>query len=520
MSVLLLLGALWLSLPRLLAGLVESQLAQAGFTNTEVSIGEINLKRTTIERLKTSNASLDIFIEGLQLKYNLSRLFSAQLISIEAENIVLHRLPEVGKAAVLPDPALLARMLAIPLQRYNPADFIILDELSLYDANGDLSLTASIDVSRQGESTRAEISLLDRDGKNHQLELLGSPDSGIDMQWQSPDSDSKNPVSVRIYPQNHGSGLAGQLSIDLSAISGLLAEPDSLSGQMQAEFSYLERVDGPGKDISLSAKMHDVGIVGSLAKNISIDLKAILAEENDGFSLKIAPSSVLALDGLRLEDSKIEKAVLRLPRSLFFVDGMPVINSNNGAEIKLRNVVMDSIRLPEVQIKEIDYSSTQGPEAPDACSFKMNLIIPDMAIDDVKFQSAPYKVKGACPGAEGQQWSVTAETHSVSIENNDFQMPLSDCRLNAESADNGDLTKISGSAICQGNNQKAQINTRFRFNTDAGSGQADYSVDEIKPDKDRPLFSKLLKDWQQPYDIDSGTLSVKGRYSLVEKQTG
>lgn len=520
LSVLLLFGVLWLSLPRLLTELMERQLAQSGFTNIEANISELNLHLTAIDRLKMSNASLDILIEGLQLKYDLSRLLSGQLISIEAEKIVLNRLPTQGNAAVLPDPALLARLLIIPWQRYNPADFMILDELSLYDANGDLSLTSSIDVSRQGESTRAAISLQDRVGKNHLLELLGSPDSGIEMQWQSPDSDSKNPVSVRIYPQDHGSGLAGQVSIDLSAMNSLLAEPGSLSGQMQAEFSYLERVDGPGKSISVSAKLHNVGIAGNLAKSISLDLEGILVEENDGFSLKIVPSSMLEINNLQLEDNKIEKAVITLPRSLNFVNGRPIINSGNGAEIKLGNVVMDNIKLPQVQIKEIVYSTGHGADAADVCSFMMKLIVPDMTIGDVKFQAAPYKVKGVCPGAENQQWSVTAETHSVAIENNDFQLPLNDCRLNAESADNGDLTKISGSAICQSNNQKAQINTRFQFDTDAGSGYADYTVDEIKPGKDKPLFSSLLKDWQQPYDIDSGTLSVKGRYSWWKNKQG
>jgi len=164
---LLLLGVIWLSLPLLLTELVESQLSRSGFSNVEVKIGDIDFQSATVARLKMSNTGLDIVIEGLQAKYDLSRLLSGQLISIEAENIVLNRLPTADNAAALPDPALLSGLLAFPWQLYNPADFMSLDTLSLYDVNGDLSLTASIDVSRQGDNTQAEIRLVDSKGKNH-----------------------------------------------------------------------------------------------------------------------------------------------------------------------------------------------------------------------------------------------------------------------------------------------------------------------------------------------------------------
>ncbi|GBE46334.1 hypothetical protein BMS3Bbin11_01434 [bacterium BMS3Bbin11] len=517
---LLLLGVIWLGLPRLLAELVENQLSQSGFSNVEVKIGDIGLQSVTVERLKMSNADMDIVIEGLQARYHLSQLISGKLISIEAKDIVLNRLQTAGNAISLPDPALLSGLLSLHWQQYIPADFLSVDTFSLYGINGKLSLSASIDVSRQGDNTQAEIRLVDSKGKNHQLELLASPDSGVDLQWQIPDSVSENPVSVRIYPVNNGSGLAGQASIDLSAVKGLAAELNGLSGQMQAKFSYLRQDGSARKAISLSAKIVDAGFAGSRTKSITVDLQAVLTGKNDGFRMQFAPSSMVEMDGLQQENNRIEKAIFKFPQTLVFVKGRPLINGENGAEITLKNVVLDNIRIPDTQIKEIALATGSVNGSPDNCSFNMKLIVPALQINDIQFQSSPFKVEGVCPNAESLPWSVVAESHRVVIEDDDFQLPLTECRMATESASDGNLSEITGNVTCQSENQNAKVSTHFLLNTASESGHADYSFDGIKPDNDKPLFGKLLKNWQQPFDIISGLLSAKGRYRWWKNSEG
>jgi len=225
-----------------------------------------------------------------------------------------------------------------------------------------------------------------------------SPDSGVDLQWQSPDSDSENPVSVQIYPVNNGSGLAGQVSVDLSAINGPVAELDGLSGQMQAEFSYLSQAGGAGKDISLSAKIIDAGFAGSRAKTVTVDLQAVLTEKDDGFGLRFAPLSMVEINGLQQENNRVEKAVFKFPQTLVFVEGRPLINGENGAEITLINAVLDNIRIPDMQIKEIALTTGTVEGGPANCAFNMKLIVPAMILDDVQFQASPFKVEGVCPG--------------------------------------------------------------------------------------------------------------------------
>ncbi|NOY15886.1 MAG: hypothetical protein GXP23_02935 [Gammaproteobacteria bacterium] len=520
LSFLFLFGLLWLSLPRLLAGLAEYQLEQSGFSDVEVKISDIGLESVTVDRLKMSITDLDIVIEGLQARYHLSQLISGKLISIEVKAIVLNRLQTADSATVLPGPALLSGLLTLRWQQYIPEDFLSVDTLSLYGINGKLSLSASIDVSRQGDNTQAEIRLVDSKGKNHQLELQASPDSGVDLQWQIPDSVSETPVSVRIYPVNNGSGLAGQIRVDLSAVKGLVAELNGLSGQMQANFSYIRQAGSAKKDISLSAKITDAGFAGSRAKAVTADVQAVIKEKDGGFNLQFAPSSRVEMDALQEGNNRIEKVIFKLPQALLFVEGRPLINRKNGAEITFRNAVLDNIQIADMQIKEIALATGPVKGGPDNCSFNMKLIVPAIQINDVQFQSSPFKVETVCPSADSPQWSVVAEVRSVGIENDDFRLPLTECRMTAKSPNDSQLSKITGNVTCQSENQKAKLSTHFRFNTASESGYADYSFDGIKPDNDKPLFGSLLKNWQQAFDIVSGTHSVKGRYRWWKKSKG
>ncbi|MEA1889405.1 MAG: YdbH domain-containing protein [Pseudomonadota bacterium] len=520
----LLLGGLWLSLPYLLAALAEKQFSQYGFSNVEVKISDVSLNSATVERLKMTNSSLDIDIKGLQARYHLSQLLHGQVIAIEAEKIILHRLPTTGIAAGLPDPVVLSGLLALPLQKYIPADTITVDALSFYEINGDLSMTGSIEVSKQGENTRAEMSLLDSKGKNHQLKLLDSPDSGIDMRWQVLDSEVENPVSLQIYPLKNGSGLAGTASINLSGISGLAAELNSLTGHVQAEFSYLRQVDNERKDIKLSAKINDAVFVTSRAKAVSLDVQAIVTENDNGFNVQFTPSSVVKIEGLQQENNSIEKVMIRPPLTLDFIEGRPQLNKGNGAELMLRNTALDNIRIPSMQIKDVFLTGGLEKESLGKCRFNLILVAPDVQIDDVNFQSSPIKVAGTCPDTESRQWSVTADSRTVSIENDDFQLPLSECRMTSEMAVKeaaaSSLADIKGKLACRSDNQDSAISTSFLVNTDTGSGHADYIFDGIKPGDEKPLIGSLLKNWQQPFDIVSGTHSVKGRYRWWKNSTG
>jgi hypothetical protein len=62
--------------------------------------------------------------------------------------------------------------------------------------------------------------------------------------------------------------------------------------------------------------------------------------------------------------------------------------------------------------------------------------------------------------------------------------------------------------------------SHFRFNPVTGVGRASYSIADIKPDNEKPLISSLLKDWKEPFDIVSGSLSVAGTYRWWKTSRG
>ena len=150
MSFLLVLALLWLSLPHLLESVMRSQLAQQGFSVIDIEIGKVGLQSTAVGRLQISNEQLDINLQGLQAEYQLSDLISGSVISILAEQVRVNRKPGQKNEPTLPDPMLLLSLLKTNWDEYIPARSVVIDELSIYDENGALSLNSSVNILKQG----------------------------------------------------------------------------------------------------------------------------------------------------------------------------------------------------------------------------------------------------------------------------------------------------------------------------------------------------------------------------------
>jgi len=506
-----LLGVLWLSLPRLLAAVAANQLEQSGFSNVEINIDDVTLSSVTVGRLTMSNVDLDIEVMSILLTYNISRLLSGQLISIEVKNIVVNKLGADVDSNVLPDPALISSMLLTPWQQYNPADFMSLNKLEVYEASGNLILTASAEVSRQGESTQVDISLLDNKGNNHSLVLLLSAESA-ELQWQSPDSEVKTPVDMKIYANANGQGLAGQADINLTALKGIVPELDNLSGRIQSKFSYVGKNSSDEKELSLSANIVDVAIADSGVKGIKIDVKATLTEDVGSLTLRFEHSSVVKMEGLYQGKNRVKKVNIHFPRQLKLEAGWPQLDNNSGAKIAFSDLVLDNIKIPTIKITDFFRPTRPVTESQDRCGFSVNLNIPLVVIDDVQINATEYKTEVSCPGEGVGYWSITAENDNIDIDSDDLQLSLAECKLTAKSATAINLDEMSGSTSCQNKSSNGALESRFYFNSSKESGHVDYSFSGIKPDSDKPLFRRLMKGWQQPFDIVSGNVSAKGRY--------
>ncbi len=236
MSVLLVLALLWLSLPHLIESVVPSQLTQQGFSVIDIEIGKVGLQSTAVERLQISNEQLDINLQGLQAEYQLSDLISGSVISILADQVRVNRKPWQKNEPTLPDPMLLLSLLKTNWDEYLPARSVVINELSIYDENGTLSLNSSVNILKQGKNVNGEIMLVDRNSVEYLLKMDISSETGAELQLHSLTEGEKHPLSIKVLPAEEANGLNGQINIDLLGIAGLFSEVDGLSGQLQADF--------------------------------------------------------------------------------------------------------------------------------------------------------------------------------------------------------------------------------------------------------------------------------------------
>lgn len=520
MSFMLVLALFWLSLPGLLESVLRSQMTQQGFSVSEIVIGQVGLQSTTVERLQMSNEQVEINLQGLQADYQFSDLISGSVLSLHTDLVRVSRKPDESHGPALPDPMLLLSLLNTRWDEYLPARSVVIDEFSLYDENGGLSLNSSVNIFKQGKSVSGKIWLVDRNSVEYLLSLEISPESVADLQLHSGNEGEKNPLSITATPAKGGNGLTGQANADLREIAGLFSEIDGLSGQLQSEFSYLAQPDSADRRFVMQATMIDASMAGWQVNNITAALQGSLSGTDNGFRLEIDDSSLITADTLSQAASRIKKLVIKPPQVIELVDEGVRISSESGASITLGNAIHDNITVPHLEVSNIALSSPSQGHSPAACTFGMQLNGPAVEIDDLQIKAEPVLIKGDCPDRKKSQWAVNASVAFLNVEDNDFQLQLNNCKTDVSTVTDQSVSVFAGELLCQSSSQGGEVQSSFRFDTDNGTGRAAYSSPDIHPDNEAPLFSSLLKDWKEPYDIVSGNLSISGEYRWWKSSKG
>ncbi len=524
MSFLLVLSVLWLSLPLILVTTAQHQLSQQGFSDIEIEPGTIGLQSTTIERLQMINDDFVIKLQGLQATYQLSELLSGSVASLHVDHLSITSKPGEAAEAALPDPLLLSGLLNASWNEYLPARSVVINNLSIYNEDGSLSLSASVDLNKQGEHISTKIWLVDSSKENHLLRLELSPDSGFNLQLHSPD-DEENPVSIRLLPDDNVSGLTGNVNVDLAAIAPLVTELNDMTGLLQANISYSGQAGSRNRDFTVYGQIHEAGFADWQADGITVDLKGNIDKENNDFRFEFTESSSIRIQSLQLGETKFEEMSLQLPHTLKLIDGSPQFSSKDDARIVLNNVMSNDLSIAKMQLHDIALTSEQQGSKNGNCMFSMQMTMSVANKGDMRIETLPLRIDGVCRQSEVMKWSVNAESERLNIEDNQFQLPLKQCRLNIgntvnENSSNESAVEFSGQLSCQSSELSGEVLSRFRFGTDTGAGRASYSISDIHPDSEKPLFSSLLKNWAQPFDIVSGMLAVKGDYRWWKNSKG
>lgn len=519
---LLILMACYLIMPSLLANYARYQLRQHGYTDIEIKISHVGLQSSTVERLQMSNEEFAIKIQGLQATYQLSELLSGTADALQIDHLTLSI---ISAEVSFPGPQFLSALLTLPWHETMPARLLAIKNFDLYDEKGSLFLSASGDFLKQGQIIKGEISLVNSCNVNYLMNLEVSPKTGIDMQLHTPDDNRENPLSVKLEIAEEGTGIAGKIKLDLSQFAELIGAPEKLSGLLQADISYLGASVASKNNYSINAVGNELGFAGWHVKAMTANIKGNFNAQSDGFRLEFSKSSWLMMQALKQGDNKVEKLLLQLPGSLEIVNGSILLSDEQDADITLSKIKLKNFNVPEARFNKISFTEFSSDKSSDRCMFKMQLTLPYIKKKDVRVELSPIQIKGVCPDREQMKWWINAKAEKMVYEDKSYQIPLNHCQLKVGNSEQGklldeNLAELGGTFSCRYERLSTELLSRFRLNPETGVGRASYSIVGINPDNENPLISSLLKDWKEPFDIVSGSVSVRGTYRWWKTRRG
>ena len=509
----------WKGLPRILESAAHYQLEQLGYSDVHIDVAELGLSSATIRQLSMSGDDVRIAIENLVAIYNLSDLMSGQFASLSADNVAVTMMDTGAGGFSLPEPVVLSTLLSTAWHNLVPAGTVSINTLELRDENGNHIVQASFDVQRKEGGLYGETRLIDDQGISHHLGINISPESGVGIQLLALNEDIENPLSVVLLPDETGKGLGGRIRADLSALPGLRSRVPGLSGTLVAQISYAETSEEATQEFSISAEVRDLVLSGAQVQKSSINIKGTLRQHDDLFNLQLRESSVITLDNIQRENITAQSASVRLPAAVDFKQGEIVLPPNNGASIKLKEVRVEDRQIPEMTFSNISLKASQQAGVKAGCTIRSDLFVPSVIIDDLRLEINSVSLTAICPDDEKPAWVVNGEFEQINAENPDVQVTVEKCSMSLRYPLDESLP-LTGKMSCAGNELPGKINTDFRYHLESEKGDANFSFPEIRPNSQSPLIRSIMNDWNEPFDIVSGDLSVSGNYRWWQSSSG
>ncbi len=524
LGLLLFLLLAYLALPSLLAGIARYQLSQLGFTDIEIKVGPVGFESATIDYAEMSSQGVKISVQNLKTDYQLAKLLSGSADTIHIKSLSLFQISDERsvKTNFLPAPEMVAGILSLVWHEFIPANSLSVENLSLYAADGTLTLKASAEITRQAQKISGQFSLLDSRNRAHRIDLLISPESGIDLQLISSNA---TPLSVNLKTLSGGSGLAGSISLDLAQIGALIGQPDNLTGLLEADITYFS-VPGSGKtNFTVSATGKQPGISDMQAQSMQAKLEGSIGQKGNEYRLEFPTSSHISLNNLKQGPNTLGKLVFKLPNVLTIKNGEMLLSNDQGGQIRLSSLTLEDIHIPSAQLDKITLTTFAPDKASGLCKFGVQLTAPIVKMGDMLVKPGSIQLNGICPDREESKWSVNAKTQSILYEDTDYQLSLDQCEMDFGNSEQGKLldedpAELGGIFSCNVDQPGGKLVSRIRFNPANSAGHVRYSVSDIHLNDEHPLFSSVLKNWSQPVEIVSGSLSIRGSYRWWKNNSG
>lgn len=512
LSVAGLLGLFWLSLPWLVVSIATQQLEVRGFTDVEFGRLNIGMYDAELESLRLSSNSMDIAARWLAVDYELPRLLSARLASISIENLELTAKNSTSSSAAPPDVAWIAALLTTPWYNYLPADQITVHHAIITDEESSRSTHAGLELTRTDNTLRATVNLIDSNKKTHKLIASLSPAGKLDLQIHGQDESSVSPLILSADPGHQPGHINSRYSADLKGLGTILPfMPKDMHGQLDGELILVDEASSQTSAtlFRLKAQLKTAAINSYAVSRIELETTGSVAATDEYVSLLFDKESTGIANQVSLDELTIEEAEFTLPAELKITDKDITILGNQGTVAKLNRIRHGDKTITKASLSDPQFTISQSPDT-DTPSVKgsLSLDISELRKKDVVVTASPIDIQLQMHNLSGSPVMLDATTDSVIVDTTETNAAFHQCSVQLQLPDN----RVTADMLCNLVYPQVPVNAHldYRLNTDIGV--VTFNTGKAMPNSEQPLFVTALKNWDEPYDLVSGSVVANGKY--------
>ncbi|HBE93770.1 MAG TPA: hypothetical protein DDW55_15125 [Gammaproteobacteria bacterium] len=513
LSVAGLLGIFWLSLPWLLVSFTTQQLEVRGFSNVEFGDVSIGLHSAELESLRLSSDSMDFAAGQIAVSYDLPRLMSANLASISVDTMEIVSKKPTSSSSSSPDVAWLAGLLSTPWYNYLPADQINVHQLTISDEESGKATHASLELSRAENALHATVDLGSGESRSHRLIATLSSEGKLNVHLQGDDPNAAIPLLLATESGSQPGNIFVRFKADLNGLARifpLLA--DDMQGQLDGELSLVDEVNVQQHEtiFSFKAQLQDAAISTYSAAHVEVDATGSMDVADNLVRLKFDKSSYGNAKEISLSGLTIEQSASSLPDELQITDKEITIQGNEDTGASFNNISNGEVSLPEASLSNLKFTINRASDA-DTPSMNGNFIfeLSELRKNDVVITASPIDIKLQIADSADSPLKLDATTDTIVVDTTEAMVEFSQCNMQMWLPEN----RISADILCHLVYPEAPVNAHLDYKLNEETGVVTFNTGTAMPTDEQPLFTTALKNWDQPYDLVSGSIVANGKYS-------
>jgi len=512
-SVLLIMAAVYFSLPAVVGLLIRSQLENQGFDSVQLSGLEITPGSILIAQLQIADASRTVSLGDMRLNFSFPAVLNGEADSLEIRALEVRAMPAEPREFSLPDPLLLPGVLKLLLAQASPLRSLKLEHVVIYDESKAEVFSLAGSLSREGGDMSGSFQLRDANARRYLLDLSLQVQDQIKLQLRLADRPYEPILEMTILSREDGRALIGSLSLDTFRL--LQSQELAVgSGSLRADFSYGAGEDPNRPVFSLSLSAADLSMEGRSIAALQLDARGSLQMLDEGGArMFFLRTSKLVLSQFKQDELSVEQISLIFPESLRISENGIQLSHSSAARLDARQLQLGDIRLDAANLEQLSFNIT-----PEQCNAGAKLSLQELKLTTAQLQAQTLDVRASCPVPGQSAWSLKMSTPEISYQDAEVQLAAERCQLTLGNSRGqqllveGDPDELGGSLVCEHGPLNAVLRSDFRLNAINGVGRADFLIQDIGLDADHPLFSSVLKNWAEPLEIVSGEIQLQGRY--------